>query len=84
MKISKLLALVLAVVMCVGVLVGCQSGKDVKLNSDNASIADTSWDTIKEKGKIVVGLDDAFPPMGFRDENNEIVGFDIDMAKAVA
>lgn len=33
---------------------------------------------------LVVGLDDSFPPMGFRDENNEIVGFDIDLAKAVA
>ena len=29
---------------------------------------------------IVVGLDDHFPPMGFRDEKNEIVGFDIDLA----
>ena len=33
---------------------------------------------------LVVGLDDGFPPMGFRDENNEIVGFDIDLAKAVS
>lgn len=32
---------------------------------------------------LVVGLDDSFPPMGFRNENNEIVGFDIDVAKAV-
>lgn len=31
--------------------------------------------------KIVVGLDDNFPPMGFRDEQNNIVGFDIDMAR---
>jgi len=31
--------------------------------------------------KNVVGLDDNFPPMGFRDEKNELVGFDIDMAK---
>lgn len=30
---------------------------------------------------IVVGLDDNFPPMGFRDEKNELVGFDIDLAK---
>jgi polar amino acid transport system substrate-binding protein len=29
---------------------------------------------------IVVGLDDNFPPMGFRDERNELVGFDIDLA----
>ncbi|THJ34888.1 amino acid ABC transporter substrate-binding protein [Lampropedia aestuarii] len=33
---------------------------------------------------IVVGLDDNFPPMGFRDEKNQIVGFDIDMAREVA
>jgi polar amino acid transport system substrate-binding protein len=32
----------------------------------------------------VVGLDDNFPPMGFRDEKNELVGFDIDMAREVA
>ena len=32
---------------------------------------------------LVIGLDDSFPPMGFRNENNEIVGFDIDVAKAV-
>jgi len=29
---------------------------------------------------IVVGLDDNFPPMGFRDESNTLVGFDIDLA----
>ncbi|MOA10704.1 Cystine-binding periplasmic protein precursor [compost metagenome] len=28
-----------------------------------------------------MGLDDNFPPMGFRDEKNELVGFDIDMAR---
>ena len=32
---------------------------------------------------LVVGLDDSFPPMGFRNDDNEIVGFDIDLAKAV-
>lgn len=37
-----------------------------------------------EVRKIVVGLDDNFPPMGFRNEANEIVGFDIDMAREVA
>ncbi|GAB2732849.1 amino acid ABC transporter substrate-binding protein [Melaminivora jejuensis] len=34
--------------------------------------------------KIVVGLDDNFPPMGFRDDKNELVGFDIDMAREAA
>lgn len=30
---------------------------------------------------MVVGLDDNFAPMGFRNEKNEIVGYDIDMAR---
>ena len=33
--------------------------------------------------KIVVGLDDTFAPMGFRDEDGNLVGFDIDLANAV-
>lgn len=33
---------------------------------------------------LIVGIDDKFAPMGFRDENNEIVGFDIDLARAAA
>ena len=31
-----------------------------------------------------MGLDDSFPPMGFRNENNEIVGYDVDLAREVA
>ncbi len=34
--------------------------------------------------KIVVGLDDNFPPMGFRDEKGALVGFDIDLAREAA
>jgi len=30
---------------------------------------------------IVIGLDDNFPPMGFHDDKNELIGFDIDLAK---
>ncbi len=31
--------------------------------------------------KMVIGLDDNFAPMGFRNEKNEIVGMDIDLAR---
>ena len=34
--------------------------------------------------KLVVGLDDTFAPMGFRDSDGNLVGFDIDLANAVA
>lgn len=37
-----------------------------------------------ERNKIVIGLDDNFPPFGFHDEKGDLVGFDIDLAKEAA
>ena len=42
-----------------------------------------SSDKSADKDTLVVGLDDTFAPMGFRDENGDLVGFDIDLANAV-
>ena len=65
---KKIFALCMMLVLAVTALAGC--------GGDTAK---------KEEGKkIVVGLDDNFPPMGFKDEKNEIVGFDIDLAKEAA
>ncbi|MCQ6277685.1 amino acid ABC transporter substrate-binding protein [Bacillus sp. EB600] len=36
------------------------------------------------KKTLVIGVDDTFAPMGFRDKSNNLVGFDIDYAKAAA
>ncbi len=44
---------------------------------------DASLQKVLDKGTLILGLDDSFPPMGYRDENNEIVGFDIDLAREV-
>lgn len=38
----------------------------------------------KDEETLIVGLDATFAPMGFTNEAGEIVGFDIDLAKAVA
>lgn len=53
---------------------GCGGGQPAK-NDGDAS---------KELKKIVIGLDDEYAPMGFKDEKNEIVGFDVDLAKEAA
>ncbi|MEG0798410.1 MAG: amino acid ABC transporter substrate-binding protein [Acidaminococcaceae bacterium] len=65
---KKMLALALGLVFMTGIIAGCGGG-------------DKKTTGTKEAKKIVIGLDDSFPPMGFKDEKNEIVGFDIDMAK---
>ena len=64
-------------------------GADLVLNGDykeDVTIADDddSLQKILDRGTLILGLDDSFPPMGYRDDNNEIVGFDIDLAKEVA
>ena len=63
-------------ILLVGVLALSACGKS------NIS-SEVSLDAIKERGYIVMGLDDTFAPMGFRDNKGELVGFDIDLAKEV-
>lgn len=44
---------------------------------------DDSLQKVLDSGKLILGLDATFKPMGFTDDNDEIVGFDIDVAKVV-
>jgi len=50
--------------------------------SNDTSTADAAAPA--QARKVIVGLDDNFPPMGFRDEKNQLVGFDIDLAREAA
>jgi len=43
----------------------------------------TTFDALVDRGYVIVGLDDTFAPMGFRNDQNELVGFDVDLAKLV-
>jgi len=67
---KKLLAVLMT---CLLLVSGCSSEDTVTKSVEQA----------KESG-FIVGLDDTFAPMGFRDDNNEIVGFDVDLAKEVS
>lgn len=44
---------------------------------------DDSYKKVIEKGELVIGLDVYYPPMGFYDQDGDIVGFDIDLAVEV-
>ena len=74
------LAVMLAMILSMGLMAGCGEKTGGSAEGDDAGEAsgNSSSDT------LVVGLDDAFAPMGFRDEDGELVGFDIDLAEAVA
>lgn len=79
---KKIIAVLLCMLLLCGFAAGCSTNGNTSTASSSAK-ADTSWEKVLAKGELVLGLDDAFPPMGYRDENNEIVGFDIDLAKEV-
>ena len=70
----KGLTVLVTLMMVMVVLSGCSS----KLENSN-----DKYSEIKGKGVVVVGLDDTFAPMGFKDEKGETVGFDVDLAKEV-
>ncbi len=67
MNWKKALAAVLAVA-AVTMIAGCGGNTDKQAAQ-------------KLPDKIVIGLDDNFPPMGFRDDSGQLVGFDIDLAQ---
>jgi len=77
---KRSISVLVAVCMAIGlILAGCASA-----SPQGTAAADDSWTRIKEQGYFIAGCDDAFPPMTFRDDNNAIVGFDVDLAKEVA
>jgi len=51
--------------------------------AESTAAADDSLAKVKAAGTLILGLDSAFPPMGFINDKNEIVGFDIDLAREV-
>ena len=64
------------------VLVGCGGGNGAS-DEGEAPAADESWNRIEEKGEFILGMDEAFPPMGFRDADGNLTGFDVDLATEV-
>lgn len=96
---KKILSMLLALTLAAVSFVGCSQNQETQQSGSEASDAaanvsegdsqaentgDDSLQKIKDKGQLVLGLDDSFPPMGFRDTDNNIVGYDIDLAKEVA
>lgn len=71
--------MVLLAVLMLVVVTGCSSN----LSDKKAIRTDHSLQNVMEAKQLIVGSDTGFPPMGYENENGEIVGFDIDVAEAV-
>ena len=82
---SKFVKMLAAMALVPVLLAGCAaSNSGDNQPADNGSTgADESLSKVLDSGKFVLGLDATFKPMGYTDENDNIVGFDIDVAEEV-
>ena len=69
---KKLFALLLTMVMSVSVLAGC-GGSEAEAPADDAA----------ERTTFTVGFDAEYPPYGYRTEDGDYAGFDLDLAAEV-
>ena len=94
MKKRFLLAIVLLLALVL-VVSGCAKKEEPKAEAPKEESkqevkqevkqeGDGSWERVTKAGKIVAGLDDAYPPMGFRNDKGELTGFDIEMAAEIS
>lgn len=66
---KRVIALLSVVALTIGLLAGCGDAAASGKNSEDK--------------KFIVGFDAEFPPYGYRDDNGEYVGFDLDLAAEV-
>ena len=79
---KKLLSFLLVAVMAIGLFAGCGKKEAEEKKTDEQKTEATGNET--EEVTFTVGFDAEFPPYGYRDENGEYVGFDLDLAAEVA
>ncbi len=88
---KKIISLMIVMTMTCGLFAGCGSDKasnDAGTESSSATASDSSSDdllsAIKERGYITVAMEGTWAPWTYHDEDDNLVGFDVEVAKAVA
>ena len=71
---KRMIAVMLAVFMLASVMTMAASAKG----------SDDLLKTIQERGTIIVGLEGDWAPWSYVDENDELTGYDVEVAKAIA
>lgn len=83
MKLKKIAALTLTVLMAAGIFAGCGSSPaSSNVPTSSAPSGESDLNYITEKGTMVIGITN-YEPMDFLDDNGEWTGFDAEFARAV-
>ena len=88
---KRLSALLLIATLSVGTFVGCGSSETANIKDEEvATTADTdageqtTFDEIKANGYINFATEGTYAPYSYHDEDDNLVGFDVEVARAVA
>ena len=69
-------------------LAGCSSNTSASTASSTAASASAAaankLETIQSKGKLVIALEGAWQPWSFHDESDTLVGYDVEVSRAIA
>ena len=77
--IKKTAVLCMIMLFTVGVLAGCGSNTPTPKKDENTAVTE-----LKKKGKLVVGTASGYFPFEMVDKKGDLIGFDVDVAKAIA
>lgn len=75
MRLSRYTALLMMLVLVLGLLWGC--------GQSNQESAD-SLDRVKDKGEISFAMSGGYPPFNYYNDENKLVGFDVDVSQEIA
>lgn len=81
---KKSLAITLLMIMGVMLISGCSAKETPKEIEPKIESEGTDEAINLGYDKLIMGLDDTFAPLGFRDEKGDLVGFDVEFAQAVS
>ena len=89
MKKHRFAALVAAAVLCVSALTACSqsSGQTSSPSSSNPVQTEAPTDLltqIQERGEIVVAMEGTWAPWTYHDEDDQLVGYDVEVAQNIA
>lgn len=83
MKRATGFAAVLMAAAMVFTMAGCGSSKDADTSAKKETKTEDSKDKENCDKQFIVGFDAEYPPYGYKDDNGEYVGFDLDLAQEV-
>ena len=65
-------------------LTGCSSDKSASTAASGSTAAQDKLAAVKANGKLVVALEGAWQPWSFHDESDTLVGYDVEVSRAIA